>query len=90
MAGLIKIDFHRNFDKRFSRLSKKSQEQFKKRLELLAEDRFNPLLNSHALKGSYEGYRSINVTGDIRAVFIAHSDNHVEFVEIGSHSQLYG
>jgi len=86
----MRIDFHRNFDKRLSKLNRKQKEQFKLRLVEFTQDRYKPELNNHALKGKYKGYRSINVTGDIRAVFIPHSDNHVEFVHIGSHSQLYG
>lgn len=86
----MKINFHRNFDKRYSKLKRKHQEQFRQRLALFINDRYNPILNNHALKGRFEGYRSMNVTGDIRAIFIMHSSDQVEFVEIGSHSELYG
>ncbi len=86
----MKIDFHRNFDKRLSKLTKKQKEQFTLRLIEFLQDEYKPALNNHGLRGGFEGYRSINVTGDIRAIFIAHSEDHVEFVDIGSHSQLYG
>ncbi len=85
----MRIDFHRNFDQRFSKLSKRQKEQFKLRLVEFIQDRYKPELNNHGLKGKYKGYRSINVTGDIRAVFMPHDENHVEFVHIGSHNQLY-
>lgn len=84
------IDFHRNFDKRLARLSKTQKEQFKLRLAEFVDDQYKPILNNHALRGKFLGYRSINVTGDIRAIFIPHNENHVEFVDVGSHSQLYG
>jgi addiction module RelE/StbE family toxin len=86
----MRIDFHRNFNKRFARLPKKQKEQFKLRLVEFVQDPYNPVLNNHGLKGKFQGYRSINVSGDLRAVFIPHNDNHAEFVDIGSHSQLYG
>lgn len=86
----MRIDFHRNFDKRLSRLPKKHREQFKTRLIEFVSDQYNPILSNHTLKGRFEGYRSINVTGDVRAVFMLHNESHVEFVDIGSHSQLYG
>ena len=85
----MRVDFHRSFDKHFRTLPQNVRERFKARLVLFAEDRTNPLLNNHRLKGKYAGYRSINVTGDIRAIFIEHSATHVEFVEIGPHSKLY-
>lgn len=86
----MRIDFHRNFDKRFSKLGPKQKEQFKLALDKFMRDQYDPTLNNHALRGKYSGYRTINVTGDIRAVFILHAKNHAEFVDIGSHSQLYG
>lgn len=86
----MRIDFHRNFDKRLSKLNKKQREKFKIRLVEFTQDKYKPELNNHGLKGKFKDYRSINVTGDIRAVFIAHSEDHIEFVHIGTHSQLYG
>lgn len=86
----MKIDFHRNFDKRLSKLNKKQKNQFKLRLTLFVQDQTAPTLNNHLLKGTYEGYRSLNAAGDIRAIYIAHTKNHVEFVDTGTHSQLYG
>lgn len=86
----MRIDFHKNFDRRAAKLTKSQREQLKSRLVEFSVDQYSPKLNNHALKGKYAGYRSLNVTGDIRAIFIPHSDDHVEFVDIGSHSQLYG
>ncbi len=85
----MRIDFHRHFDKQFKKLSAAQKQQFKIRLALFSENRWDITLNNHPLKGEYQGYRSINVTGDIRAVFIEHAEKHIEFVYIGSHSQLY-
>jgi len=46
-------------------------------------------LRNHALQGKHKGYRSINVTGDVRAIYKhIDSDTHY-FVEIGTHSELY-
>ena len=50
---------------------------------------FNPLLNNHYLGGEYEGCRSINITGDIRAIFYIKQNSDVVFINIGSHSELY-
>ncbi|MEX2007434.1 MAG: type II toxin-antitoxin system mRNA interferase toxin, RelE/StbE family [Candidatus Levyibacteriota bacterium] len=83
------IDFHKDFTKDFKKLSSKAKKKFQDKLILFEKDEFNPILNSHALKGKYQSYRSINVTGDIRAIY-KKNDNSAIFVVIGSHSKLYG
>jgi mRNA-degrading endonuclease YafQ of YafQ-DinJ toxin-antitoxin module len=65
------------------------QEKFYERLGLFIKDPHNQLLGNHALNGEWDGCRSINTTGDIRAVFEEIDDKHVESVDIGSHSELY-
>lgn len=83
------ILLHKNFKKSYRRLKKSQKNKFKERRNLFLQDEFNPILNNHALSGKYKGYRSINVTGDIRVVF-KREDDTVVFVEIDSHSNLYG
>lgn len=80
---------HKNFSKGYKRLSQSQKNKFKERRNLFLRDEFNPVLNNHALSGKYKGYRSINVTGDIRVVF-KREDDTVVFVKIDSHSNLYG
>ncbi len=79
----------KDFKKDFQKLSKKIQERFAERIFLFKKDPFDPILNNHALRGKYSGYRSINVTGDVRAIF-AKNGEEVIFIAIGSHSKLYG
>ena len=83
------IVFHKDFKKKYYKLSPKIVENLDDRLRLFSKDEFNPLLNNHALKGKWLGYRSINVTGDIRAIFKREADS-AFFVAIDSHSNLYG
>ncbi|MEX0918582.1 MAG: type II toxin-antitoxin system mRNA interferase toxin, RelE/StbE family [Candidatus Paceibacterota bacterium] len=85
----MRIDFHRHFDKSFAKLTNKQKERFQERLTVFVKNFTAPELNNHALRGRYQGYRSINVTGDIRAIFIFHGPKQVEFVFIGSHHRLY-
>ncbi len=82
------ITFHKDFVKDFKRLSLKTKKKFQDKLTLFEKDEFELALNNHALKGVYRGYRSINVTGDIRAIYRKSSENTI-FVKIGSHSKLY-
>lgn len=84
----MKIFFHRKFTKQFEKLSRKIQEQFYERLSIFEIDPFNPLLNNHCVHHPYEGCQSINISGDIRALFEINKDN-VLFIRIGTHSELY-
>lgn len=65
------------------------QEKFYERLVLFAKDQHNQLLANHSLSGEWAGCRSINITGDIRAVFEEVDKKRIEFIAIGSHSELY-
>ena len=65
------------------------QDKFEERIRLFQKDMFEPILNNHSLEGEWLGCRSINITGDIRAVFEELSTNHIQFLAIGTHSELY-
>ena len=53
-------------------------------------DSTRPELRIHPLKGNYGGYWSMNVNGDIRALYKMQGDAIIIFALIGTHSQLYG
>ena len=65
------------------------KDKFEERVRLFHEDMFEPILNNHSLEGEWLGCRSINITGDIRAIFEEIEDDHFEFIAIGTHSELY-
>jgi addiction module RelE/StbE family toxin len=81
--------YRKEFKKQTTRLTKNQQKALSQRLKLFANDPHNRLLHNHALRGKYQGYRSIRISGDLRAIFWE-SQHLVEFVRLGSHSQLYG
>ena len=85
----MRVFFHKKFDKAFKRLKTAEQEKFLQRIELFRRDEFNPILSNHPLKGKYKGLRSINVTGDLRAIY-RHERGNTVFVLINIHSNLYG
>ena len=45
-------------------------------------------LNDHGLKGNTRMYRAWSVTGDIRVIY-RETDEYYEFLDIGSHNQVY-
>lgn len=84
------IQYLPKFKKQYKKLPVKFQQQFDERLLLFIDDRMNPVLRVHPLQGNYSGYWSMNVNGDIRALYLEEGDNIIIFALIGSHSALYG
>ena len=85
----MKIKFHKYFEKKYQKLPQKIKSKVKERLNIFLQDPFATILNNHALTGNYSGYRSVNVTGDIRMIYKLENDSLAVFVTIGSHSELY-
>lgn len=83
------VHYTQDFIKDSKRLTIGQKEKLKVRLKLFGQDKFDPILNNHSLKGKYSGYRSINITGDLRALYKISGED-VTFVAIDSHSNLYG
>jgi len=85
----MRIRFHKNFEKQYKKLREGQKKRFQERLFLFLENPFNPVFGNHPLKGKYKGYRSINITGDLRAVYKFINEQECIFVIIDTHSNLY-
>lgn len=83
------IAFTKSFTRQFKKLRAKQQERFYERLVLFKKNPHDRLLRDHALRGKYKGYRSIDIEGDLRALYYIEGDRVVIFAIIGTHSQLY-
>ena len=59
------------------------------RINIFRKDPQNALLNNHKLQGRQSDYLSINISGDIRALYEYMGKKKVLFVAVGGHSQLY-
>ena len=81
--------FHRRFIKQYRKASVTTRKKCDERLLLFEKELFHPQLDNHPLKGKYIGYRSINITGNWRAVYRPLDDTTAYFVYLGTHSQLY-
>jgi addiction module RelE/StbE family toxin len=86
----MKIRFDSKFKRQYKKLSKPLQNQFDERLRLFIQDQIDPILRLHPLKGRFAGYYSINISGDLRALFYRDGEEIIIFSLIGTHSQLYG
>ena len=85
----MEVYFHKTFEKQLKKLTSKQKDSFKKKLKIFVNDAFDRVLNNHSLKGKNKHYRSINIEGDLRALYTT-KENTVYFLEIGTHSELYG
>ena len=83
------IILHRNFEKKFIKLTPKLKEQFKERRNIFLEDPSHPLLNNHQLTGDRIGQWSINITGDLRAGYFFIFNIIIIFIDIDTHANLY-
>ncbi len=85
----MQLYFSTHFKKRRAKLSKPLQNKLNARLRLFVQDYFHQLLNNHELAGEWAGCRSVNITGDYRAIFKEEGEV-IIFLKIGTHSELYG
>ncbi|MBI2017923.1 type II toxin-antitoxin system mRNA interferase toxin, RelE/StbE family [Candidatus Daviesbacteria bacterium] len=88
----MQTNFAKKFKKQYEKANVKIKSAFDKKLELFLRDPFYPLLNNHSLTGQYLGKRSINITGDWRAIFSEteiEEEKVINFELLDTHSNLY-
>lgn len=83
------VRLHRDCEKDYRKLRTAEQKRFRDRIARFAKDPSDPILHHHPLRGAYEGYWSINVGGDLRAIYRPIADDMIYFVAIGTHHELY-
>lgn len=84
----MRVLYKKRFEKKIRRLPVKVKEQFYDRLELFLTDKFHRVLNNHSVDHAFPACRSINITGDYRAIF-QELNSTVVFITIGTHAELY-
>ena len=82
------ISYSKNFIKQSKKLTPRLREKIVERIERFSINPFDPPLRNHLLKGAYQEYGSINITGDYRALYLVR-DTEIIFDYIGTHAQLY-
>lgn len=84
----MNITFHKSFKKAFKKQPKNIQDKFFECLDIFVEDQFSYQLNNYALGGDFKGWRSINISGDVR-VHYREVEQGIVLMDIGTHAQLY-
>jgi addiction module RelE/StbE family toxin len=86
----MQIEYSKKLIKEFVKCPVNVKTNFKARLKIFINDQYYPIFNNHPLIGKLKNYRSINITGDWRAIFEELDEGKIiYFVAIGTHSQLY-
>lgn len=80
--------YKKRFGKSFKDFSQKLREKFSERLDIFVKNKYDPILDNHSVDKAYPGCRSIDITGDYRAIFFEEGEV-ITFVAIGTHAQLY-
>ncbi len=85
----MKLLFHRDFERSYASLRPAEKEKCDGRLMAFGANPFDSMLNNHPLRGTYAGYRSINIAGDLRAIYREIDSEAYFFVALGPHKKLY-
>lgn len=85
----MNISYSHSFIKQAKKLSPELRQKLQTKIATFSKNPLHPSLRNHALKGVYKEYRSINITGDVRALYLQQEDEAI-FAAVGTHSQLYG
>jgi mRNA-degrading endonuclease YafQ of YafQ-DinJ toxin-antitoxin module len=82
------LSYSKLFIKQVNKLKPEARKKLQERITIFCKNPLSPILRNHALNVKYKEYRSIDVTGGIRALYLQ-SDDEAIFDAVGTHSQLY-
>jgi addiction module RelE/StbE family toxin len=88
----MKIVYDPVFINTLKKVNVRIRKSFKECILLFSKDPHNLKLNNHALRNKYQGYRSIDVTADHRAIYKERykgEETIAYFTQLGTHKQLY-
>lgn len=92
-TGDMKVQYDPGFIKKLKKLNVRIRKSFRKRIAIFQKDPFSQELDNHHLRDKWEGYRSIDITSDWRAIYedVKEGDEpFAYFVDIGTRKELYG
>jgi mRNA interferase YafQ len=89
MKNAPRIEFSPVFNNKRKASPLAIKQAFRETLDLFISNHFHPALRNHPLTGKYQDFRSIDVTGDWRALYRTENER-IIFVDIGTHIDLYG
>lgn len=88
----MNVQLDSDFTKKLKKQRVLVRKNFKERIIIFSKDPDYPKLNNHPLREKWEGYRSIDITDDWRAIYKEiriRGEIIAYFVAIGTHEELY-
>ncbi|OGM22376.1 hypothetical protein A2961_00740 [Candidatus Woesebacteria bacterium RIFCSPLOWO2_01_FULL_39_21] len=88
----MKIRFDPNFIDTLKKVNVRTRKSFKQRIIIFSKNPYEFQLNNHPLRAEWQGFRSIDVTNDYRAIYTEKEEGGViiaYFVALGTHKELY-
>lgn len=87
------IKYSPSFFEKLKKVDVRIRKSVKKKMLLFSKNPNDPSLHNHMLRDKWQGYRSINITNDVRALYKEvqiGEDVVAYFVIVGTHKELYG
>lgn len=89
----MKVVYDSDFMAKLKKVNVRIHKSFKEKILTFTKDPYSPQLNNHPLRDKYQGYRSIDITSDWRAIFEEvriGKESVAYFIILGTHKELYG
>lgn len=88
----MKVRYSPRFYQIYKKANVRIRNSVDQKIEIFIKNPHEPQLDNHELDKEWEGYRSIDITGDLRAIYqeIEEGDEMVAyFISLGTHEELY-
>jgi addiction module RelE/StbE family toxin len=85
----MEVIFHKNFKKQYKKLRSGERIKCEERIAIFVKNPHHSVLDNHSLGGKYKKYKSINISGDLRAIYELVAKNTALFILVDTHSNLY-
>lgn len=86
------VRYDPDFIEKLQKVNVRIRKGFKERINIFIKNPNEPILNNHPLREGWEGYRSIDITADWRAIYTEKAEGKeliAYFVALGTHDNLY-
>jgi len=88
----VNLQYSRKFLKHFNKRivsNNKLSAQFNRKIKIFVQNPKNPSLKNHQLKGIKQHLHSFSIAKNFRVIYQQINKNHILFIDIGTHDQVY-
>ena len=88
----MNVQLSEEFIEKYKKANIRIRKHIDEKLSIFRKNHQDLSLNNHLLKREYEGYRSIDITADCRAIFeeeVEGGETFAYFIIFGTHDELY-